>query len=200
MSVQIALLAPATRVASRKLGPTAGSCSGSPARPQRRAGLGDEQVGEHVWQMGDAGHQAIMVSASIAVGRAPMLASSRCRRSYSTPVVPPVGVRYQVAPVEEVLARVLDARGLGAGERMAADEALVARRLGEQALGGADVGDHALRPGGGQRGARRSRASAPTGAATNTTSAPATAPARSSACESMRPARAPPRGRADRCR
>ena len=41
----------------------------------------------------------------------------------------------------------LDARGLGAGERMAADEALVRARVGEHALGRADVADDAVRPG-----------------------------------------------------
>src|ERR1700722_14243627 len=54
MSVQMALLAPATRVASRKLGPTAGS------RAERAGGLADEHVGEHVRKVGDAGHEAIV--------------------------------------------------------------------------------------------------------------------------------------------
>ena len=45
--------------------------------------------------------------------------------------------------VEEVLARVLDARRLRARQRVAADEARVARRVDDRALGRADVGDDA---------------------------------------------------------
>ncbi len=58
MSVQMALLAPATRVASRKLGPTAGSrCDSSLSSA---AVCGDEQVGEHVRQVRHAHHQTIV--------------------------------------------------------------------------------------------------------------------------------------------
>ncbi len=51
MSVQIALGAPATRVASRKLGPVAGIRS--PPRCERVGRLGDQHVGQHVRQMRD---------------------------------------------------------------------------------------------------------------------------------------------------
>ena len=174
MSVQIELLAPATRVASRKLGPTAGTLVARLA-PEQAGGLRDEQVGEHVRQMRDARHQR---------GRG-------CRRRSRA------GLRAE-ARQQAVQALVQHARGaaagrgqvpdgaleqvracvrrrparLGAGERVAADEALVGARLGDRALGGADVADDAA-------GARRGAApratvspSAPTGAATNTTSAP----------------------------
>ena len=69
MPAQIAGLAPATRVASRKLGPTAGSRS---PRSSAAGGLGDEHVGEHVRQVAETA--AIMrscVAGSIACGRAP---------------------------------------------------------------------------------------------------------------------------------
>ena len=45
----------------------------------------------------------------------------------------------------------LDARGLGARQRVAADEALIVDRGHERALGRADVGHHAGRRGGRQR-------------------------------------------------
>ena len=81
-----------------------------------------------------------------------------------------------MAPVEQVLARVLDAGRLGPGERMAADEAPVpasasaTSRLVEPTSLTTQSGPAAPS-------ARATvSASAPTGAATNTTSAPATAP------------------------
>ena len=51
----------------------------------------------------------------------------------------------------------LDARGLGARQRMAADEARVVDRADHRALDRADVGHHAVRPGGGERLADRRR-------------------------------------------
>ena len=45
----------------------------------------------------------------------------------------------------------LDARGLGARERVSADEALVGADPASSALGGADVRDDALGPGRGER-------------------------------------------------
>ena len=57
----------------------------------------------------------------------------------------------------------------------------------ERALGGADVADHAVRAGAGERLATRPRASAPTGAATNTTSASARRAPMSGAARSIAP-------------
>ena len=65
--------------------------------------------------------------------------------------------------VEQVLAGVLDALGLGARERVAADEALVRRGLGEQPLGRADVADDAVAARRRRAPRRRRRGSAPTG-------------------------------------
>ena len=86
MSVQIALEAPATRVASRKLGPVAGSRSPpggrAPPRPGRRARWRARAGGARRSRGSRRG-----VSASIAAGRAPSPRSSRCRRSYRIPPV-----------------------------------------------------------------------------------------------------------------
>ena len=54
-------------------------------------------------------------------------------------------------PVEQVRPRVLHAQGLGARDRMAADEALVLGGRRNGALRGAHVGHHAIRSGEGQR-------------------------------------------------
>ena len=53
-----------------------------------------------------------------------------------------VGVRYQVALLEQVGAGVLDTGGLGAGQGMPADEARVVDGGHHRPLGRADVGDH----------------------------------------------------------
>ena len=58
MSPQIAGFAPATRVVSRKLGPTSGRRSDSSAA--RRGGLADEHVGEHVREVADRRHQPVV--------------------------------------------------------------------------------------------------------------------------------------------
>ena len=58
MSPQIAGFAPATRVVSRKLGPTSGRRSDSSASGRCR--LLDEHVGDHVRQVADGRHQAIV--------------------------------------------------------------------------------------------------------------------------------------------
>ena len=76
------------------------------------------------------------------------------------PEVPALGVRYQVAAVEQVGAGVLDAGVLGAGQRMAADEAGIVVGGDDLALGGADVGDHAVRGRSGQRLAHQRRQAA----------------------------------------
>ena len=57
MSGQIVELAPATRVASRKLGPVAGI---SPPSPSARAACADEDVREDVRQVRHARHHAVV--------------------------------------------------------------------------------------------------------------------------------------------
>ena len=149
MSVQIALFAPATRVASRKLGPTAGRRSLARRPPSTRGGLRDEQVREHVRQVRDARHQPVV---GVGVDRRGLRAEAREQAVQA--LVEHAGgaaARGRQVPdgaVEQVGARVLDARGLGAGEGMPADEALVgATGLGDDALGRADVADDAVRAG-----------------------------------------------------
>ena len=125
MSVQIALGAPATRVASRKLGPVAGSRS--PPAASVRAAWETSTLASTCGRCETVARIVSWVSGSIAVGGAP--------RPCSEPVQPlvedPRGRRgrRQVPgrAVEQVGARVLDAGRLGAGERVAADESRVAR-------------------------------------------------------------------------
>ena len=151
MSVQIALLAPATRVASRKLGPTAGRRQrASPLEGAAR--LRDQQVGEHVRQVRHACHQAIV---RIGVDRGRLRAEAR-EQTVQALIQHAGGAALggrQVpgGAIEQVLARVLHAGGLRAGQRMPADEALVGAGIGDGALGRAHVGDHAVGPGAGQR-------------------------------------------------
>ena len=124
MSVQMALLAPATRVASRKLGPAAGSRSGprrrAPAPPARRARWRARAAGATRWPSGGRGSRR---RSRPAARRAPRAGGAGARRA------PPrcVPRRGQVPgrALEQVGAGVLDAGGLGAGQRVAADEALV---------------------------------------------------------------------------
>ena len=212
MSVQIALLAPATRVASRKLGPTAGSRSNSPAgrappagaaipeppgayavavarasppwtrrppaaRGEQSDGLGDEQVGEHVRQVRDAPHQPVV---GVGVDRLRPRPEA-AQQPVQTLVEDTGGAAFgggQIpgGAVEQVLAGVLHAGGLGARQRVPADEALIGAGGGEHVLGRADVADDAVRPAAASAWETVS-ASAPTGVATNTTSAPSTAAA-----------------------
>ena len=196
MSVQIALLAPATRVASRKLGPTAGRRGESAVAEQRSRPGATSRLASTCGRCETHAIRRSCVSASIAVGCAPKLVEQAVQ-----PLVEHAGgaaARRRQVPggaVEQVLARVLDAGGLGPGERMPADEALVgagarrAARLVEPTSLTTQSG-----PALAQRRARPSPRAPPTGAATNTTSAPATAPASvaAPACRSRR-ARAPSR-------
>ncbi len=78
-------------------------------------------------QVRHARHHAVVGAASIAVGCAPIRTTSPVQAFIErVPAVEDPGVRYHVGAVEEVGAGVFDARGLGARERVAADEALVA--------------------------------------------------------------------------
>ena len=116
-------LAPATRVASRKLGPSAAIAS----PPSARAAWATSDVGDDVRQVRDRGHEAVVVG-GVDRGRAARRGRRRsgagaragCPRSSARRREVPGGA------VEEVGAGVLDARGLGARQRVAADEALVA--------------------------------------------------------------------------
>ncbi len=150
MSVQIALLAPATRVASRKLGPTAGSCSGE-SPPHEGGGLVDEEVRERVREVRHDRHQPI-VARGVDRGRAGPEAT---QQPVQTLVEDPGGAgrRAQVPgrAVEQVLACVLHTGRLGSGQRVPAHEARVRQRVGHYALGRADVADDALLRRGRQR-------------------------------------------------
>ena len=198
MSPQIAGLAPATRVASRKLGPDLGQVLGLLAERRRR--LGDEHVGEHVRQVADRRHQPV-----VGLGLDRLRPGAHVGDRALHPVVEqPAGAggRRQVpaGALEEVGAGVLDPRGLRAGQRVAADEAGVRAERGDHlALHRADVGDgRSPRPPASSASAARP-GSAVTGAAQKTSSAPSTA----AADALVRPSRSRParrRGRAARGR
>ena len=87
-------LAPATRVASRKLGPVAGGRSPPSASSARLTRTLATTCGRWL----TAAITRSWTSASITAGRAPRPVISRCRRSSSVPWVVALGVRYQVAP------------------------------------------------------------------------------------------------------
>ena len=70
-----------------------------PLAAERPGGLLDEDVREHVRQMRDGGHRAVVVGRVDDLRDARRSPSgSRCTRSSSTPLVVGCGVRYQVAP------------------------------------------------------------------------------------------------------
>ena len=139
MAPHSAGLAPATRVASRKLGPVAGGRS----PPSALHGLGHEDVRHHVGQVADGGHHPV-VDVGVDDLRPRAEPGEQAVQALEEGSLRRRG-RRQVpgGAVEEVLARVLDPRRLGAGQRVAADEARVARGFDDRALGRADVGDDA---------------------------------------------------------
>ena len=119
-----------------------------PLAAERPGGLRDEDVREHVRQVRDGGHRAVVV-----VG----VDDQRPRADARDEPVHPLeqhaagrALRREVpgGALEEVLPGVLDARDLGARERVPADEALVlAGRADDGALGRADVRHGAVRRG-----------------------------------------------------
>ena len=149
MSVQIALGAPATRVASRKLGPVAGSRSRR--TPSAPAACADEHVGEHVRQMRDERQHAV-----VRVGldrRRPR--TERGHRAGGgarsrTPLVGSVGVRYQVAPVEQVGPGVMIPAVSAPASGWPPTNRWSSVAGDDRALGRADVGDDAAGRGGRQ--------------------------------------------------
>ena len=94
MAPHSAGLAPATRVASRKLGPVAGGRS-----PPSASMAWATRTFATTWgRWLTAAITRSWTSASMTAGRAPRPVSRRCRRSSRVPCVVAVGVRYQVAP------------------------------------------------------------------------------------------------------
>ena len=85
------VLAPATRVASRKLGPIRGSSLWDVA-------WATSTLASTCGRWLTTARRLSWVVASMATGRAPRATIRRCRRSYSTPDEAAVGVRYQSAP------------------------------------------------------------------------------------------------------
>ena len=157
MPPQIAEFAPATRVTSRNDGPVAGSRS--PSADSTRAACATSTLASTCGRWETEAITTSCVSGSIADGHAP----SRVMHAVQPLVGGALrGRRRRQVPGgvgEQVGARVLDARGLGARQRVAADEARIVDRAHHRALDRADVGDHAVRPGRREHLARRSSAS-----------------------------------------
>ena len=193
MSGQIVALAPATRVASRKLGPVAGTSAPSPSA---RAACADEYVREDVRQVRDARHDAVVHRR---VDRRGLRADPDQRTVQALVERAGGGQTRREVPgraLEQVGARVLDAGGLGAGQRVPADEARIGASGDDRALGRADVADRAVCSPAAASTESSTAPSALTGAATNTSSASATASPTLSAADLNRPAvAAPPRRR-----
>ena len=153
------------RPRSRGWRPRPGSCRGSSARPRAgartprpsaAAACGDEHVGDHVREVADGRHQPV-VGLGVDRLRAGAEVGDRALQAVVQDAARALGRRQVPArALEQVGARVLDPGGLGAGQRVAADEALALPRLrqlrDQVALGRADVGDHRV--------ARRSPSSA----------------------------------------
>ena len=161
-------------------------------------GLRDQHVGHHVRQVRHGGQHAV-VGLGVDRDRLRAEADDQPVQALVEQAAGALG-RRQVPgrAVEQVAARGVDARRLGAGDRVAADEARVVDRGGQRALGRPDVGDDRVVARGVQRLGRPASGSAPTGAQAKTASAPSTASATDGAARSIAPRspRAPsaPRG------
>ena len=142
MSVQIPLGAPATRVASRKLGPVAGSRS--PPASSASAAWETSTFASTWGRWETVARIASCVWGSIATG----LALSPCRQPVQPLVEDARGrwARRQVPgrALEKIRPRVFGAGVLGPRQRMAADEPRVVVRGDDRPLRRADVGHDAV--------------------------------------------------------
>ncbi len=141
--------------------------------------LGHEDVGHDVRQVADGGHHAV-VDVGVDDGGPRAEPGEQPVQALEQRALGRRG-RGQVpgGAVEEVLARVLDAGRLRARQRVAADEARVARGVDDRALGRADVGDDARCAAPARGPWPRCRPARRPGTATKTASAPSSASPRS---------------------
>ena len=142
MSVQIALGAPGHPGGVAEAG--AGGGQALVAGGQRSGGLRDQHVGQHVGQVRDRGHDAVV---GLRVDRDRLGAEAVRAGGAGVRKHAGGGRRGGQVPggaLEQVGAGVLDPGGLGAGQRVAADKAGVVMGGDHGALGRADVGDHAV--------------------------------------------------------
>ncbi len=112
----------------------------------------DEQVRHDVREVRHDAHAAVVDAGLDRLRSRPERRDEAVQPLEQHPVGPCGRREVPDGAVEEIGARVRDARGLRAGDRMAADEPRVApRRRHDRRLHRADVADDAVRPGGAQR-------------------------------------------------
>ena len=131
MSPQIAGLEPATRVVSRKLGPTSGIRSES--RVSSAAAWATRTLATTCGRWLTVAISRSWASASIACGRAPSPATVALQAVVEEAAGALGRGQVPAGALEEVGAGVLDPGGLRAGQRVAADEALVGAERGDDA-------------------------------------------------------------------
>ena len=143
MSTQMRGFAPATRVISRNDAPAAasGSCPSIGAAPTWFSSRFASACGR--WLTSASSRSC--ASGSIATGTAPSEPTNACSVAVAVAVGRRVRREEPRRALEEVRPRALRAAHLGAGDGMAADEALVRDGAGEHALRRADVGHRRAR-------------------------------------------------------
>src|SRR5215207_679517 len=184
MSLHIAVFAPATRVMSRKLGPTWRSAS--PCSSSRSAACEASTLASTCGRWLKTATSRSWVSASTATGRAPTSTTKRCRRSYSSPPDCSCGVRYQTAPWKRsaracstpaVSAPAIGCPPTKRGSGVRSTRSCLVEPTSVTSVSGAEASSAA----------RTSSGSAPTGAQAKQSSAPSTASPTDAAARSMAP-------------
>ena len=184
MSRQIAVLAPATRVMSRKLGPVAGSRS--PSSVRARAACATSTLASTCGRWETVASMRSWVSASSAAGRAPRPTAAGAAARRASRAVVGVGVRYQVAPSNSS-ARAWRTPAFSAPAsgcppmKRSSSTASTTVRLVEPTSVTTQSSPAAASA------ARTASGSTPTGAATNAASAPSSAASRPAAARSTAP-------------
>src|SRR5918994_822669 len=192
MSLHIAVFAPATRVMSRKLGPTWRSAS--PCSVRRAAAWEASTFASTCGRWLKTATSRSCVSASTVTGRAPTSSTKRWSRSYSSPPDCSCGVRYQTAPWKRS-ARACSTPALSApaigwpptkrGSAVRLTRSCLVEPTSETTVSGPDASSAA----------RTSCGSTPTGAHAKQRSAPPTASSTEFAARSIAPRSAATRSR-----
>src|SRR5215207_9399211 len=174
MSLHMAVLAPATRVMSRKLGPTWRSAS--PCSDNRAAACEASTLASTCGRWLNTATSRSCVAASTATGRAPSSTTNRCSRSYRSPPDCAWGVRYQSASWNSSAPAIgWPPTKRGSGVRLTSSSFVEPTSV--TSVSGPEA----------SRAARTSSGSAPTGAHTKHSSAPSTASSTEPAVHWMAP-------------